>query len=173
MQRVRCLAEGVGRVSMFDPRNLFTLPLMILGNFRHADWDHARKAGPFGIIWEFIQAATGTNTRPFFIPVDAGWRFQDVQTLLRKHGIEAWAVGSFKGEMHFSVKKRQGAWAQYVMLREGVPLIHGWVSGTRANPPGATRPTVGRGTPAQAARRPAKAPAESKRQRLARFFEPD
>ncbi len=35
-----------------------------------------------------------------------------------------WGVGWANGEMFFRVRKRQAAWAQYVMQRYGVPLLH-------------------------------------------------
>jgi hypothetical protein len=43
-------------------------------------------------------------------------------------------VGYFHNELFFRVKARQAHWAQYVMLRAGVPLLHGLLAGSRAIP---------------------------------------
>ena len=125
---------------IFDPTNLLVLPSMIVGNFVHGDWKGSyQRSGPLGVAAELAQSAIGTNTYPFFIPTESGWQFQDIQALLLRHGIKVWAVGYFKGEMHFSVKRRQAHWAQYVLLRAGVPLLHGYLDGSRADPAAARR----------------------------------
>jgi hypothetical protein len=134
-------------MSMFDPRNLFTLPAMIAGNFRYADWKAARKRGLFGMLTEFLRATTGLNTMAFFVPTKsiikdgfevgnpAGyWNQARVSKLLRQHGVKSWGYGYWIGEMYFRVERRQMHWAQYVMRRAGVPLLHGALAGSRANP---------------------------------------
>ena len=121
--------------NVFDPTNIVILPATVVGTFRYADWKGAyRRSGTLGVIGELAQSAVGTNTMPFFIPVNSEWPIQDVQALLLRYGIELWGVGYWNGEMYFRVKKRQAHWAQYVMLREGVPLLHGLLPGTRAIP---------------------------------------
>ena len=83
---------------------------------------------------EAMQTAVGANTEPFFIPCDSEWKIDDVQALLRQYGIKLWGVGYFNNELYFRVKKRQAHWAQYVLLRAGVPLLHGMLDGSRAIP---------------------------------------
>lgn len=124
--------------SMFDPRNIFLLPATVLGTFRHADWRGAREeSGIAGIATEIAQSAIGANTMAFFIPTNSEWQIQDVEALLARYGVKLWGVGYWNGEMYFRVKKRQAHWAQYVMLREGVPLLHGLMDTSRALPPAA------------------------------------
>ena len=128
---------------LFDPSNLLVLPSMIVGNFVNGDWKGSyRRSGALGVAAEAAKSAVGVNTYPFFIPTNSGWQFQDVQALLLRHGIKVWAVGYFRGEMHFSVKRRQAHWAQYVLVRAGVPLLHAFLEGSRADPSAARRNAV-------------------------------
>jgi len=120
---------------VLDLRNLVVLPATIVGNVQHADWQGAaQRHGAAGLAMEAMQTAVGANTEPFFIPCDSEWRIDDVQALLRQHGIKLWGVGYFNNELYFRVKKRQAHWAQYVLLRAGVPLLHGMLDGSRAIP---------------------------------------
>ena len=120
---------------VLDLRNLVVLPATIVGNVQHADWQGAAQShGAAGLAMEAMQTAVGANTEPFFIPCDSEWRIDDVQALLRQYGIKLWGVGYFNNELYFRVKKRQAHWAQYVLLRAGVPLLHGMLDGSRAIP---------------------------------------
>ena len=121
--------------NLLDVTNVVVLPATILGNFGHADWRGAARAGGVvGLSAEAVKAAVGANTEPFFIPCDSEWKINDVQGLLRQYGIKLWGVGYFNNELYFRVKKRQAHWAQYVLLRAGVPLLHGMLDGSRAVP---------------------------------------
>jgi len=120
--------------SALDPTNLLILPDTVFGNFRHADWKAAAESGPAGIATEIAQSALGTNTRPFLVPCDSEWKIEDIQALLLRHGIKLWGVGYWNNELYFRVKGRQAHWAQYVLLRAGVPLRYGLLDGSRAVP---------------------------------------
>lgn len=118
-----------------DPTNILVLPANIVGNFRYADWQGAVQAhGPAGVITETLRAAAGANTEPFFVSCDSEWKIGDIQALLLRYGIKLWGVGYWNNELFFRVKGRQAHWAQYVLLRAGVPLCHGLLSGSRAIP---------------------------------------
>jgi hypothetical protein len=120
---------------LLNPANVVILPATIVGNARYADWDGAAQAsGAAGVAVEALQAAAGANAKPFFVPADSGWQINDIQALLLQHGIKLWGVGYWNNELYFRVKKRQAHWAQYVLLRADVPLLHGLVDGSRANP---------------------------------------
>lgn len=54
----------------------------------------------------------------------------EIEDLLAKHGIKTWGSQITGGEFFFSVKLEQAGWAEYVLLRYGVPL---WQTGA---PPG-------------------------------------
>lgn len=120
---------------LLDPTNLLALPAAILGNFRYGNYKGAyEQSGVPGVALELTQSALGVNTQPFFISTDSEWQIQDIQALLMRYGIKLWGVAYWNGQLHFSVKKRQAHWAQYVMLRAGVPLMHGLLPGSRAIP---------------------------------------
>lgn len=120
--------------SALDPTNMLILPATVIGNFRYADWDGASASGAAGIVAELVQSALGTNTRPFLVPLESGWKIEDIQALLLRHGIKLWGVGYWNDELYFRVKGRQAHWAQYVLLRAGVPLRYGLLDGSRAVP---------------------------------------
>lgn len=132
---------------LFDPSNILILPATIAGTFLHADWKGARKrSGMLGLTAELAQSVAGTNTMAFFIPTDSDWAIQDIQALLIRYGVKLWGVGYWNGEMYFRVKKRQAHWAQYVMLRAGVPLLHGLMDTSRALPTAARNALEAPGT---------------------------
>ena len=120
---------------LLDPTNILVLPANVLGNFRYADWQGAAaRGGIAGIAAEGLQATIGANTEPFFVPCDSEWKIQDIEALLLRYGIKLWGVGYWNNELFFRVKGRQAHWAQYVLLRGGVPLLHGMLDGSRAIP---------------------------------------
>lgn len=49
-----------------------------------------------------------------------------VEQLLTRHGVRIWGRGftpGAQGTLYFSVKVRQSNWAEYVMMRCGIPLV--------------------------------------------------
>ena len=129
---------------LLDATNILVLPATIFGNFRYADWRGASdRHGTVGVAWEAMQAVLGTNAEPFFIPQRSDWKIGAVKELLARYGITAvWGVGYWNNELFFRVKGRQADWAQYVLLRAGVPLLHGYIAGSRAGYP--IRPPITR-----------------------------
>ncbi len=120
---------------LLDPTNILILPANIIGDYRYADWQGAAETGGLlGVAAEAFQATIGTNTAPFFVPCDSTWKINDIQALLLRYGIKLWGVGYWNNELFFRVKGRQAHWAQYVLLRAGVPLLHGLLGGSRAIP---------------------------------------
>ncbi len=132
--------------SLLDPSNLLILPATVAGALRYADWSAARQRGIGALARELVCAFLGTNTEPFFVPTgsrldatgceignpDGRYNQASVRQLLARYGIVSWGYGYWHGEMYFRVKKRQAHWAQYVLLRAGVPLLHGLLPGSRA-----------------------------------------
>lgn len=122
----------------------------IFQTFWHADWRSARDRGLSGLLSEAIKSLLGTNSWPFFVPLDSGWNGADIAHLLKRHGISMWGYGFANGELFFRVRRSQAAWAQYLLLREGVPLQHRLFSEKTASgrQPGAGR-TPGQGSQQQ------------------------
>jgi len=78
------------------------------------------------------------NSWSFIIPYDeaiaAGWDAASIDRLLRKHGIGSYGrlyapyavslPNGYEGERYaFSVPLRQAKWAEYVLMRHGVPIM--------------------------------------------------
>ena len=105
--------------------NWLALPQTIVETLLYADWQGAHKRhGGVGMAGELLNSLVGTNTFPFFVPSSCPWGAGDIQGLLGRHGIKMWGAGWANGELFFRVPKRQAVWAQYVMQRAGVPLLH-------------------------------------------------
>ena len=99
------------------------LPQTMLESLWHADWKNAyRRSGAAGLCAEALNSLLGANSSPFFVPMNCGWSGHTIHDLLAGHGIAMWGWNFANGEMFFHVKKKQAAWAQYVMLRENIPV---------------------------------------------------
>lgn len=91
--------------------------------FEHADWrGAAEKSGGFGVLGEAARSASGANAWSFHVPRDCGWTGSEIETYLNKYGIIVWGRRATGSELHFSVKERQANWAEYLLLRRGIPL---------------------------------------------------
>jgi hypothetical protein len=101
------------------------LPRTIAQTFAHADWRAARDShGVSGVLMEAGASLIGSNTFPFFVPLGTPWGGREIQALLGSKGIKLWGLGYANGEAFFRVSRNQAVWAQYLMLRAGVPLLH-------------------------------------------------
>lgn len=102
-----------------------SVPETVAETFWHADWRGAyRRDGLFGLIAEAGHSLLGTNSWPFFVPIDSQWSGRDIEELLGGYGIEMWGQNLHNGELFFRVRKEKAAWAQYLMLQSGIQLQH-------------------------------------------------
>ncbi|RTL00647.1 MAG: hypothetical protein EKK57_06665 [Proteobacteria bacterium] len=103
--------------------NFFLILRNVIPTFQHAEWSAAyRKAGLLGTMWEGFRSLVGTNTWPFFIESKGDWDRKQIQQLLISHGVTMWGWGYSRGNFMFRVKKQQAYWAEYLMLKNGVPV---------------------------------------------------
>lgn len=65
----------------------------------------------------------------FAVPYGAGWSGKQIGRLLKGYGVPSWGWLVRYDTIFFRVRLKQARWAQYVMLREGVPLEEGWLAG--------------------------------------------
>ena len=94
-----------------------------ISTFLNADWEGARsRQGYAGMVGEFIDSLLGRNTWTLAVPRDSGWRGIEIERLLKRHGVRIWGRGVNGRELFFRVKRRQANWAEYLLLRSGVPL---------------------------------------------------
>lgn len=144
------------------------LPRTIVETFQHADWSRAhRRGGLYGLLAEALHSLLGTNTWPFFVPVDGGWSRSGIHSLLNHYGIENWAWGRMFGELFFRVRVSKSEWAQYLLLRAGVPLKHRLLAANSANP---SEAALARGAP-ESKRTPAPSPAPTLAQQFSALVE--
>jgi hypothetical protein len=103
--------------------DILYLPQTIIESLWHSSWKSAyRQAGRMGLGREVIDSLFGFNSYQFYVSMNRGWSGRSISSLLMRHGINMWGWTFANGEMFFRVKKKQAAWAQYVMLRASVPL---------------------------------------------------
>jgi len=81
-----------------------------------------------GFIQDIINDPTPlqSNSWAFFIPYDEalnnGWNAFGIEGMLKQHGIKTWGSQISNGSLFFSVKLEQAQWAEYLLLRNGIPL---------------------------------------------------
>lgn len=67
-----------------------------------------------------------SNSWTFFIPYDKalqnGRNALDIENLLRQNGVKTWGRQITGGDLFFSVNLEQARWAEYLLLRAGIPL---------------------------------------------------
>lgn len=78
-----------------------------------------------------------SNSWTFFVPygdaLGAGWSASDIEDLLAKHGVKTWGSQITGGEFFFSLKLENAGWAEYVMMRYGVPIAEHSMDPPRPN----------------------------------------
>lgn len=93
----------------------------------------------FGFVEDFINDPTllRSNSWTFFIPYDqavnTGWNADAIESLMEQHGIHHWG-GQYtypNNEFFFSVKLEQAQWAEYLLLRFGVPIKEKYLGAPR------------------------------------------
>ena len=95
----------------------------IISTFVNADWEGVfRTKGVEGVIAEFVACLTANNAPKILVSRYSSWRGIDIERLLNRHGIKIWDRGFAGDELYFRVKRRQVVWAEYLLLRAGVPV---------------------------------------------------
>jgi hypothetical protein len=77
----------------------------------------------FERVDELARALLGQRSHRFEIDRLGGWSGQEVEDLLSVNGIEIWGRAFDAERLYFRVKQRQARWAEYVMMRNGAPVI--------------------------------------------------
>lgn len=95
----------------------------VISTFRNADWDGAyQRNGIAGFVEEFFACLTSSNAPTIRVSRYSSWRGIDVEMLLKRHGVKIWDRGIIGDDLYFCVKLRQARWAEYLLLRAGVPV---------------------------------------------------
>jgi hypothetical protein len=119
----------------------------VISTFRNADWENAyNERGIVGAIEEFFACITSSNAPTICVSRYSHWRGIDIERLLYRHGVKVWDRGIAGDELYFCVKRRQIRWAEYLLLRAGVPVTSVLVEPHNAKyaeryPPGSEPPS--------------------------------
>jgi hypothetical protein len=104
----------------FDPINRIE---GAVSTFLNADWAGAyQRNGVAGVISEFFACLTSYNAPTLRVSRYSHWRGIDIERLLKRHGVKIWDRGIAGDDLYFCVKRRQVKWAEYLLLRAGVPV---------------------------------------------------
>ena len=128
----------------FDPINRIE---GVISTFLNADWAGAyHRGGVDGVISEFFACLTASNAPTIRVSRYSHWRGIDIERLLFRHGVKVWDRGIVGDDLFFRVKRRQVKWAEYLLLRAGVPVTSTLVEPRNATyteryPPGSEPPT--------------------------------
>ncbi|MBM3127588.1 MAG: hypothetical protein FJ009_03025 [Chloroflexi bacterium] len=128
----------------FDPINRIE---GMISTFRNADWHNAyAQRGVAGLVDEFFACVFSSNAPTIRVARGSPWRGIDIERLLARHGVKVWDRGIAGDDLYFCVKRRQLKWAEYLLLRAGVPVTSALSEPRNAHwaekyPPGSEPPT--------------------------------
>jgi len=96
----------------------------IVSTFLNADWEVAfQRDGLGGLIAECMDCMTGANAPMIQVSRYSSWSGHAIEQLLQRHGVKIWDRGFLGENLYFRVKRRQAVWAEYLLLRAGVPVV--------------------------------------------------
>jgi hypothetical protein len=72
-----------------------------------------------------LRALIGLDTWTFYVDENSGWRGIEIERLLADQGVHIGSRGFAFGDMFFNIKLDQAEWAEYLMLRAGIPVKYG------------------------------------------------
>ncbi|MBI5032337.1 MAG: hypothetical protein HZB51_17545 [Chloroflexi bacterium] len=94
-----------------------------ISTFRYADWKGAfASRGVNGLIDEFFACFAAKNCWMIQVQRYAGWSGVQIEKLLNRYGIRVWGRGFTQDNYFFRVKERQARWAEYLLMRRGIPV---------------------------------------------------
>jgi hypothetical protein len=95
----------------------------VISNFLNADWKGAiGESGFAGIAAELARTLVGANRWRIYISREGDWSGREAERFLRRYGVVVWDRGFTGPDIYFSVKERQANWAEYLLLRRGIPV---------------------------------------------------
>jgi hypothetical protein len=99
----------------------------VISSWYRADWKGARKkkgavAGPVAESINVVSGYASPMIRVAHYNANTSWSGIRIERLLARHGIVLFDRGIQGDDLYFRVKRRQLNWAEYVLLRAGVPV---------------------------------------------------
>lgn len=106
-----------------DVFNLASRVEGLVSSILHFDKRRASQGPPvLGVAGELARSATGAASWTFRVRRDLGWTGGDVERLLNHYAIPIWCRRVTDKHFILSVPRRQANWAEYLILRRGMPL---------------------------------------------------
>ena len=94
-----------------------------VSTFQYADWKGAFDSrGVNGLIDELVACFTARNCWTIQVQRHAGWSGVQIEKLLARYGVSIWGRGFTQDNYFFRVKERQSRWAEYLLMRRGIPV---------------------------------------------------
>ena len=90
-----------------------------------------------------IQNIINGPSHTLLIPEASGWSGREIGRMLRRHGVKYWGMMIVKHTLMLTVRQKQARWADYLLQREGIPLLNPMPSSQPAAPGGQTAPPSG------------------------------
>lgn len=72
----------------------------------------------------FIQDVVNGLSHTLLIPHGCGRAPRQIGSLLRAHGVRWWGMMVVNDTLMITVRRRQARWADYLVQREGIPLLN-------------------------------------------------
>jgi hypothetical protein len=113
----------VNLTDVFDAFNWMDRLEGLISSLIFADWKGATSTnGPLGLVGEAGRTLMGANAWTFHIQRNGGWTGGDAERLLKHYGVRLWCRRVTSKHFILSVEERQANWAEYLLLRRGIPL---------------------------------------------------
>jgi len=71
-----------------------------------------------------IQNVANGPHRTFLISGGSGWSGHRIGRMLREHGVRYWGMMIVSQKLMLTVRQEQAGWTQYLLQREGIPLLN-------------------------------------------------
>ena len=77
----------------------------------------------FEYVGIFARWLAGVQQRKVTIDRNCGVSGQQVEDMLKQHGVAVWGRGFTESTLTFHVKEQQARWTEYLLQRHNVPVI--------------------------------------------------
>ncbi len=110
-------------LDVFDAFNWMDRLEGLVSSLIFANWKGAvRSSGAAGIAIETARTLAGANAWSIRIARNGDWTGGDAERLLKHYGVRLWCRRVTSKHFILTVEERQANWAEYLLLRRGMPV---------------------------------------------------
>ena len=77
----------------------------------------------------FAHDAVNGPQHTLFIDRACGWSARQIEKMLRDHGVRTWGLMIVNDQIMITMRRSQARWADYLVQREGLPLLNPLTNG--------------------------------------------